>query len=101
MGNDLEFVLVVCNDFGELLLHVLGVLGLITEPCERTLGTVDLATLDEETGRLWEESQSNGKNQRPQELNANRDTVCASVHAVLGGVADASGVVTGVIPVGV
>jgi hypothetical protein len=52
---------------------------------ERLSGLFLLVLLDQETRGFGEEEHSNAENERPGELDGERDTVRATVAAVLGG----------------
>ena len=81
----------VGDDLSELILNVLGIGRLATDASERIGGLVELALLDVETRRFGEESKTSGEDDGPEELDGDRDTVGASVTAVLGGVDNAVG----------
>jgi hypothetical protein len=82
---------VVGNDLSKLILDVLGVERLATDAAKSVGSLVELALLDPVTGRLGEESKTNGEDDGPEELDANGDTVGASVATVLGCVHNAVG----------
>lgn len=90
-GDEGRLVLVVGDDLGQLLLNILGVLGLASDTGQRAGRVFDAATLDEPTRRLGQDDQTGTENQRPKELNTDGDSVRASVVAVLRGVHDAVG----------
>ncbi len=81
----------VGDDFSKLILNVFRIDGLTTDTAEGVGGLVELALLDPETRRLGEESKTSGKDDSPQELNSDGDTVRTSITAVLGGIHDAVG----------
>ena len=89
LRNDLELILVVGNDFGKLLLNILGINRLATETGEHVGSTIELASLDEVTWRLRQEKQANAKDESPEHLNGHRDAVGAGVEAILGAVVHA------------
>lgn len=91
VGYDAGLVFVVGDDLGELVADVVGVDGLVAEPGEVGGGPLELSFLDEVTGRLWEEEETNGQDQGPGELKSDGDAVRAAVLAVLGAVVDARG----------
>lgn len=91
LRNNGHLVLVVGDDLSELILNVLGIGRLATDASERIGGLVELALLDVETRRFGEESKTSGEDDGPEELDGDRDTVGASVTAVLGGVDNAVG----------
>lgn len=91
LGDDGHLVLMVGDDLGKLVLDVLRVDRLATDAGQGLCGLVELALLDEETGRLREQGQTPTENESPKELDGDGDSVGASVTAVLGRVDDAVG----------
>lgn len=91
LRDDLHLVLVVGDDLGELVLDVVGVNWLATNGCEGLGGELELALLDEETGRLGQEEETSREDDGPQELHGDGDTVRSGIIAVLGGVDNAVG----------
>lgn len=91
LGQDGHLVLVVGDDLSKFVLDVLGVDRLATDTCESVGSLVKLALLDEETGRVGEQHKTNGKDDGPEELDGDGDTVRASVITVLGRVNNAVG----------
>ncbi|KAI2255605.1 hypothetical protein LOZ10_005651, partial [Ophidiomyces ophidiicola] len=89
--HDLQLVLVVGDDLGELLLDVLGVDGLAAEGGEGGLGAVEVVLLDEVAGRLGQQEEADGEDEGPEHLQGDGDAVGAGVGAVLGAVVDARG----------
>ncbi|KFZ18290.1 hypothetical protein V502_04170 [Pseudogymnoascus sp. VKM F-4520 (FW-2644)] len=75
----------------ELVLDVVGVNWLATNGCEGLGGALELALLDEETGRLGQEEETSREDDGPQELHGDGDTVGSGIIAALGGVDDAVG----------
>ncbi|KFZ02513.1 hypothetical protein V500_00150 [Pseudogymnoascus sp. VKM F-4518 (FW-2643)] len=91
LRDDLHLVLVVGDDLGELVLDVVGVNWLATNGCEGLGGALELALLDEETGRLGQEEETSREDDGPQELHGDGDTVGSGIIAALGGVDNAVG----------
>ena len=88
LGNELQLVLVVSNDFSQFLLDIFGFARLGSESSQSLGRLVDLAPLDEEARGFWEEHEATTENQGPQHLNSNGNTVRAGVLAILGCVRD-------------
>jgi len=82
---------VVGNDLSKLVLNEFRVDSLATNAGECLGGLVELSLLDEETGGVGEEEETNTKDDSPKKLDSDRDTVRARVAAALGGVNDAVG----------
>lgn len=91
LGDNSHLVLVVGDNLGKLILNVLRVQRLTTDATESGSSLVELALLDPVTGRLGQQSKTDGENDSPEELDSDRDTVGASVAAVLGSVNNAVG----------
>lgn len=91
LRDDLHLVLVVGNDLSELVLDVVGVNCLATNRSEGLGGALELALLDEETGRLRQEEETSREDDGPQELHGDGDTVGSGIITVLGGVDHAVG----------
>lgn len=91
LGKNGHLVLVVGNDLSKFILDVLGVDRLATDTSKSSGSLVELALLDEVTGGLREKSKTSGKDDSPEELDRNGDTVRSSITAVLGRVDDAVG----------
>jgi len=86
-----HFVLVVGDDFGELVLDQFRVLWLTTDAAEDVSGLGIVALLDKVSGRLGEEEETDSKDDCPEELNGDRNPVRTRIGPVLGGVGDAGG----------
>jgi hypothetical protein len=86
LRNNRQLVLVVGNDFSQLLSDILRIFRLSTDRSESLCSLLVLALLDKVTRRFWQEEDTNTEDQGPQELDSNRDTVWSTVHTVLGGV---------------
>lgn len=65
LGDDLEFVLVVCNDLGKFLLNEFGVRRLTSEAAQDIGSFVQVATLDKVTRRFREEEETSTENDGP------------------------------------
>lgn len=91
LGKDGHLVLVVGNDLSEFILDVFGINGLATNTGKSSGGLVELSLLDKVTGRVREDGKTTSEDNGPQELHGNRDTVRASILALLGSVDDAVG----------
>lgn len=90
-GDQGTLVLLVGDNLSKLVLDVVGVLRLASDTGQGVDGLLDLALLDEVTGRVGEEHQTTTEDQSPGELNGNGDTVGAGVVVVLGAVDNARG----------
>lgn len=88
-GDYLHFVLVVGNNFTQLLLNIIRVLGLIANTGQRGSGLVELALLDKVTRRFGQEKQSTTENKRPEHLDGNWNTIRAGIVSLLSGIVDA------------
>ena len=75
LRNDRQLILVVGNDFCELLLNVGRISWLSTDIGEGLHGFLNSALLDEVTWRIWEEEKTNTEDESPEKLNSNWDTV--------------------------
>ena len=89
--DHLALVLVICNDLGNFNLNVLRVFWLTAEPGKSVHSLLNLASLDEVAGRIWEEEQTTAKDDTPGELNADGDAIRAGAIVVFGGIVDAGG----------
>lgn len=81
----------VGNDFRKLILNVFGVGRLATNAAKGMGSLVELALLDPVTGRLGKQSKTGSKDDSPEELNSDWDTVRASIAALLCSVDNAVG----------
>lgn len=88
LWDDRYLVFVVGDDFSQFSLNKLGSLWFTAKTGQDLNGLVELAFLDEITWRLGEEEETNGKNDGPEHLNRNWDTVGARISAVLGAIVD-------------
>ncbi|KAH3674048.1 hypothetical protein OGATHE_002028 [Ogataea polymorpha] len=84
--NDAPLVLVVGHDLGEFFLNVVGIDRLAPKSGEHLCSPVKLALEDVVSRRFWEQDESDSKNDGPDELQSNRDSVGAGVVSVLGAV---------------
>lgn len=84
-SSERHLILVVGGDLSKLGGESGVVLGKAAEEVERLSGLFLLVLLDQETRGFGEEEHSNAENERPGELDGERDTVRATVAAVLGG----------------
>ena len=91
LGDDLHFVLVVGNDFGQFILDEVRVHGLSANVCEGLGGLFELAFLDKVTGRFGEEEKTGPEDDGPEELQSNGNPVRSGVISMLGTVDDAVG----------
>lgn len=81
----------VGDNLGKLDFDELRVSGLSTKTDEDVASILELALLDEVTGRIGEEEETGGKDGSPGELDTDGDAVSARVGSVLGKVADDRG----------
>ena len=88
-GNQLTLVFLIGNDLGKLDLDVLGFLGLTAQARKRVGGLGEVALLDVVTRRVGEEKQTTGKDDSPDELNANGDAVVGRGLQLLGAIDNA------------
>lgn len=88
VGDGLHLVLVVGNDFSQLLTDIVRVSVLASEPGQHGLRILHLALLDEVARRFGEQEESTAQDESPEHLQSNRDTVRARVLAGLGAVVD-------------
>ena len=91
LRNDLQFILVVGDDFGEFLLDFFRVCRLATEPREGLSGFLDVVLLDEVTRRFGESEKTSSKDDGPKHLQRNGNAVGARVLAILGAIIYTSG----------
>ena len=91
LGNDLQFVLVIGDNFSKFRLDELRVAGLASKSAQNIGSAINLASLDKVTWGLWEEEKSKSKNQGPEHLESHRNAVRPAVGIVLGAVVDAGG----------
>lgn len=82
-------MLVVGNDFGQLILNVGRVDRLVASTGEGNSGLVKITPSNEETRRFGQEEQATSQNERPKHLEADGDAVGAAVFSVLGSIVDA------------
>jgi hypothetical protein len=61
---------------------------ILTETAQDVGSSLKVALLDIETRRLRQEEETNGKDDSPQHLDGNGDSVRASIHSVLGAIVD-------------
>jgi len=87
-GDSVSLVVCVGYNLGELELDVLGVLWLTTETGKDITSSLDAASLDKVSWRVWEEEDSGCENDTPCELNSDGNSVRARVGTVLGEVVD-------------
>lgn len=81
---DRKLVLVVGDDFLELVRNVVGIGRLATEGAERLSSVVETTFLHIPTRRVGQEEKPKGQDDRPKELKRDRDAVGAGVVAVVG-----------------
>lgn len=74
----------VGNDLSQFFLDVLRVDGLTANPREGSRCVFQLPFLHVKPRRLWQEHQTNSKNQGPKELNGDRDPVASGIEPLLG-----------------
>lgn len=89
LGNGLQFVFVVGNDFSDLLTDVLGIHRLATDTGQNLRRLLKPTLLDEVARRFRQQEQSATQNESPEHLKSNGDAIGAGVSAVLGTVVDA------------
>lgn len=87
--DESALVLLVGDDLCKLGLDELGVRGLASQAREGGTGLLDLAALDEETGRVGEEDQTDTEDDTEDKLDADRDAVRGRAGVALGAVVDA------------
>lgn len=90
LRNDRHLVLVVSDDFSELVLDELRVHGLAADAGKSVGSLVELALLNVVTRRLGQQRETDSENESPEELNGDRDAIRSAVAAFLGGVDDAA-----------
>lgn len=81
----------ISDDFGQLMLDIVRVGGVTSDPAECDGGRVDPSLLDIPSRRFGKKKESDTKNQSPQELDGHRNSVGAGVHSILGRVDDTIG----------
>ena len=91
LRDDLHLVFVVGNNFGQLLLDILGIRGLTTKTGQHDRCFVHPSLLDEVSRRFRQEQKADAQDQGPGELNPNGDSIRSRIIAVLGRVIDAGG----------
>jgi len=91
LWDDLLLILVVRDDLGKLILDVVGLDWLATNGSKSLGGLLELAVLDKVTWGLWEEEETGGEDDSPEELDGDWDSVGSGIIAVLCGVDDAVG----------
>lgn len=74
-GNESLLVLLVGDDLSQLVLDVLGLAGLATEPGKSLAGLGELAALDKVTGRVGQEDDAETENGSPDKLQTDGQTV--------------------------
>lgn len=89
LGNGLQLVFIVGDDFGKFLTDVLGVHRLATDTGQNLCSLFKPALLDEVTRRFRQHKQPATQDESPEHLKSNWDAVGAGVIAVLGTVVDA------------
>jgi len=82
---------VVSKNLSEFILDIFRVQRLATDTTEGGSSLIQLALLDPVTRGLWEESETDGQNYSPQELDCDRNSIGASVASVLSGIYNAVG----------
>lgn len=90
-GHESTLILLVGDNFGELDLNVLRVLGLATDAGEGMGGLGDVALLDEVTRRIGKEEQATAEDEGPGELDGDGNAIGTGVVPVLGAVDDDRG----------
>lgn len=87
----MTLVLLVGHNFCELDTNVLGILWLTTKSGESVGSSLEITLLDEVSGGVWEEEETTTKDDGPEELNRNGNSVCARIGTVFGGIDDHGG----------
>ncbi len=77
MRNDFPFLFVVGDNLSEFLLDIIGPLGISTKPAQCVGSFVESPLLDEVTWGFREEGKPDRKDQGPQDLYGDRDTIGA------------------------
>jgi hypothetical protein len=90
-GNKLTLVLLVGDNLGKLDLDILGVGVLATKTGQRVGGSSEVTLLDEVAGRVGKAHETTGKDDSPDELDTDGNTVNTGVGPLLSSVDDASG----------
>lgn len=83
LRDDSLLVLMVCNNFCELLADVQRVDRLTTDSGQSSCGLFQSSLLDEKSWRVREKSQSSPQDQGPKKLNCDRDSVRSSIVPIL------------------
>ena len=89
LRNNAHLILVVGNDLSKLLLDVLRLCRLTTNARQDSCGLVKSSLDDKVSWRFWEQEETSGKDDSWDQLDGNRNSVGATIKAVLGGVVDA------------
>ncbi len=89
--NHLALVLIIGDNLGNLHLDIFRIFWLTPQARESIHSLLNLASLDEVAGRIWEEKQATSENDTPGELDANGDAVRAGAFVVFDGIVDAGG----------
>ena len=87
----LQLVFVVRHNLGELRLHEFRVARLAPQTAEHVGSAVDLASLDEVTGRFGQKEETDGEDDGPEHLQPDRDPIRGGRGVVLGAIIDARG----------
>ena len=89
LRDNRKLVLVISDDLSEFLLNIFGALRFTTETGQDMGGFVEVTLLDEITGRLGKEEEASSKNDSPEHLDGDWDTIRTSIVSVLGAIIDA------------
>lgn len=73
----------VGNDLSQLILDKVGIDWLSTDFGQSQRGRLELALLDKVSRRLWQDEETNGQDDSPEELDSDWDSVRAGIVAVL------------------
>ena len=79
----------VGDNFGQLMLDIVRVGWMTSDPSKSDRSSIDPALLNIPSRRFGQEEESDTEDQSPQELDSHWDSVGTSVHPILGGVDDA------------
>lgn len=91
LRDDLELVLMIGDDLGQLRLHELGVAGLAAQSAQHVGGPVDFPTLDEVAGGFGEEEETGAEDHGPEHLHAHGHAVGGAGGVVLRAIVHAGG----------
>lgn len=90
-GDELALELLVGDNLGELILDVLGLLGLATQTRQSIGSGLDISALNKVAGGVGQEEETGGEDDGPEELDRNGDAIGAGILATLAGVDHAGG----------